>query len=81
MKDDFKVMKIAYTNKDIFILSTLGKLYKCEIPKSNESDIKLEEVGTSQFQQPIVNIATGSGHILALDSDGVVYSWGNNEEG
>ena len=28
----------------------------------------------------IVKIATGSSHVLALDSKGKVYSWGTNEK-
>jgi alpha-tubulin suppressor-like RCC1 family protein len=30
---------------------------------------------------PIVKIATGRNHIMALDTKGRVYSWGKNEYG
>ena len=30
---------------------------------------------------PIVSIATGRNHVLALDTAGRVYSWGDNHKG
>jgi len=41
------------------------------------------EIGEIQFssRDPIVKIATGRSHVLALDTKGKVWSWGTNDKG
>ncbi len=38
-------------------------------------------VGNKLDVSPIVSIATGRNHVLALDTAGRVYSWGDNHKG
>ena len=41
------------------------------------------EIGEILFvsRDPIVKIATGRSHVLALDTKGKVWSWGTNDKG
>jgi alpha-tubulin suppressor-like RCC1 family protein len=48
-----------------------------EISKGNEKEI--DEI--EHFDNPIVKLATGRSHVLALDVKGRVYSWGKNDHG
>lgn len=47
---------------------------------ANERDRDIEEI-EGVFKGPIVKLATGRSHVLALDAKGKVYSWGNNDHG
>ncbi|MCM1439655.1 MAG: hypothetical protein NC131_10735, partial [Roseburia sp.] len=40
-----------------------------------------EQLNGTNYLQDIVDIAVGDGHILALDSTGAVYAWGDNRDG
>eukprot|EP00347_Sterkiella_histriomuscorum_P003242 403365044 len=80
------VAQIAFTHLNTFILTTDGRVFSwggitfClgrEFIKGNEKDI--DEV--EYFEGPIVKIATGRTHVLALDVKGRVYSWGKNDHG
>jgi alpha-tubulin suppressor-like RCC1 family protein len=42
---------------------------------------QLADIGEIEFGAPIVKIATGRSHVLALDSRGKVWSWGANDKG
>lgn len=52
----------------------------------DESSVE-NEIGEIEFTQaeqgndPIVSIATGRNHVLALDTAGRVYAWGDNLKG
>ena len=39
------------------------------------------DIGEIEFHHPIVKLATGRSHVLALDSKGRVWSWGTNDKG
>ena len=78
--------QITFTHLNTFILTTDGRVFSwggitfClgrEFVKGNEKDI--DEV--EYFESPIVKLATGRTHVLALDVKGRVYSWGKNDHG
>ena len=80
------VAQIAFTHLNTFILTTDGRVFSwggitfClgrEFVKGNEKDI--DEV--EYFEAPIIKLATGRTHVLALDVKGRVYSWGKNDHG
>jgi alpha-tubulin suppressor-like RCC1 family protein len=89
------VAQIAFTQLNGFLLSTDGRLFSwggvthclgrdlgsktTKVPSTKANS----NVGEIIFLEgaPIVKIATGRNHIMALDTKGRVYSWGKNEYG
>jgi alpha-tubulin suppressor-like RCC1 family protein len=50
-----------------------------EFVKGSEKEI--DEIAPDCFTDPIIKIATGRNHVLALDTKGKVFSWGKNDHG
>ena len=80
------VAQIVFTQLNTLLLTTDGRVFSwggitfCrgrEFGKGNENEI--DEV--EYFEAPIVKLATGRSHVLALDAKGRVYSWGKNDHG
>ena len=80
------VAQLAFTQLNTFLLTTDGRVFSwggityClgrEFQKGNEKEI--DEI--EYFNSPVVKLATGRSHVLALDVKGRVYSWGKNDNG
>jgi alpha-tubulin suppressor-like RCC1 family protein len=73
-----RIVKIACGRKDCFAVSHEGNVYalKGETVVQKQHQITFPEQGTK-----ITDIACGDLHTLALSSNGIVYSWGNNNFG
>ena len=76
---DKDIMKIACTRKRTFLLEGGGVLWST--PRNMGFDQAEEIKYFIDYNIRIVEICCGSGHILALDENGRVYSWGNNSDG
>ena len=81
------IAQIAFTQLNSFVLTTDGRVfswggvtYCLGRMVENESDRSIDEI-ENNFTSPIVKIATGRSHVLALDARGNVLSWGNNDQG
>ena len=74
-----------------FLLTTDGRLFSwggltfClgRNPTMNENEINPSQMGEIEgfFPNFLVSVATGRSHVLALDREGRVYSWGKNDFG
>lgn len=80
-------MNILFTDSNTFLLSTKGKLYSWgahshtlgrKIKTKEEARVPGEVI---VYGKKLLSIACGSKHVLALDVDGKVYSWGKNDVG
>lgn len=88
------VAQVAFTMLNGFLLTTDGRLFSwgghtfClgrepSTSSSSEGDSYHSQLGEVEgfFPSFLVSIACGRSHVLALDRDGRVYSWGKNEFG
>lgn len=83
-----KVFQIASTKVNSFILSYAGRLYSWgEMTNAlgraleKRDDAKIPKMIDQLRNVTIVSISCGQDHVLALDSDGNVWSWGFNKYG
>ncbi|KAF1983607.1 RCC1/BLIP-II [Aulographum hederae CBS 113979] len=81
--------KVAAGDSCSFVLTTTGELYGWGsfldinsnphfIPGTPLATTPIP-IGTTIDHAPFVDISIGSNHALAVDTDGVLYSWGNGE--
>ncbi|KAG0231135.1 hypothetical protein BGW42_000486 [Actinomortierella wolfii] len=88
--DDVKIVKVACSDSVTVALSDKGEVYTWGTYRSAEGilghskDAEVQEKPTivpGLDKVFIVDIATGTDHVLALSSTGLVYSWGNGQQG
>ncbi|EGR27552.1 hypothetical protein IMG5_194150 [Ichthyophthirius multifiliis] len=83
---EINIIQLACTQQNWFCLSTSGDVFswgskstclgrQCESIQDARNPMKLDRINK------IVSIATGYNHILILDTQGQVYTWGKNESG
>ncbi|CAD8162962.1 unnamed protein product [Paramecium octaurelia] len=80
------ILNMCTTIANSFLLSTSGQVYSwgnnCEeLGRTCATQAEASRPGIVSFQTKIMQICSGNNHILALDVNGVVYSWGRNEAG
>lgn len=80
------VAQIAFTQLNSFILTTDGRVFSWGGATfclgrdfSKTSDNQIDEIDI--FESPVVKLATGRSHLIALDVKGRVYAWGKNDYG
>ncbi|KAI8351381.1 regulator of chromosome condensation 1/beta-lactamase-inhibitor protein II [Mortierella sp. GBAus27b] len=85
--DDIKIVKVACSDSVTVALTEDGYVYTWGTFRSAEGILghskekEVQEVPTIVMGiHEIVDIATGTDHILALDAKGMVYSWGNGQQ-
>jgi alpha-tubulin suppressor-like RCC1 family protein len=85
-----KISGVAAGAQYSMVWTESGKVYgwgdnaSGQIGASSGSDIVLEEfspVGLPRFPSPVINIACGWSHTLALTRDGSLYVWGSGDGG
>ncbi|KAF9968453.1 hypothetical protein BGZ73_009259 [Actinomortierella ambigua] len=88
--DDVKIIKVACSDSVTVALSDKGEVYTWGTYRSAEGilghskDAEVQEKPTivpGLDKVFVVDIATGTDHVLALTSTGLVYSWGNGQQG
>ncbi|CAD8093287.1 unnamed protein product [Paramecium sonneborni] len=80
------ILNMCTTITNSFLLSTSGQVYSwgnnCEeLGRTCATQAEASRPALVSFQTKIMQICSGNNHILALDVNGVVYSWGRNEAG
>lgn len=82
-----KVVKIAASDNLSLVLLENGHVWAWGTFRNNEGilgfskDVKLQKTPTRIMElEHIVSIVAGKDHILALDSKGWVYAWGNGQQ-
>ncbi|CAD8175899.1 unnamed protein product [Paramecium pentaurelia] len=80
------ILNMCTTIANTFLLSTSGQVYSwgnnCEeLGRTCTTQAEASRPAIVSFQTKIMQICSGNNHILALDVNGVVYSWGRNEAG
>ncbi|KAF9143929.1 hypothetical protein BGX30_014318 [Mortierella sp. GBA39] len=85
--DDVKVVRVACSDSLTVALTDLGHVYTWGTFRSAEGILghsKETEVQNNPTRvaglEDIVDIATGTDHVLALDNTGLIYSWGNGQQ-
>ncbi|KAG0333816.1 hypothetical protein BG000_008859 [Podila horticola] len=85
--DDVKVVKVACSDSLTVALSATGHVYTWGTFRSAEGILghskekEVQDLPTIVHGiEGIVDIATGTDHVLALDARGFVYSWGNGQQ-
>ncbi|KAF9153275.1 hypothetical protein BG015_003747 [Linnemannia schmuckeri] len=85
--DDVKVVRVACSDSLTVALTDLGHVYTWGTFRSAEGILghsKETEVQSLPTRvvglEDIVDIATGTDHVLALDNTGLIYSWGNGQQ-
>ncbi|KAF9430431.1 hypothetical protein BGZ94_006908 [Podila epigama] len=85
--DDVKVVKVACSDSLTVALTSEGDVYTWGTFRSAEgilghsTDTDVQDKPTKVKElSSIVDIATGTDHVLALSSNGHVYSWGNGQQ-
>ncbi|KAF9291717.1 hypothetical protein BGZ88_006771 [Linnemannia elongata] len=85
--DDVKVVRVACSDSLTVALTDLGHVYTWGTFRSAEGILghsKETEVQDKPTRvaglEDIVDIATGTDHVLALDSTGLIHSWGNGQQ-
>ncbi|KAF8924746.1 hypothetical protein BGZ47_003734 [Haplosporangium gracile] len=85
--DDVKVVRVACSDSLTVALTDLGHVYTWGTFRSAEGILghsKETEVQSLPTRvaglEDIVDIATGTDHVLALDNAGLIYSWGNGQQ-
>ncbi|KAG0345617.1 hypothetical protein BG004_003461 [Podila humilis] len=85
--DDVKVVKVACSDSLTVALSITGHVYTWGTFRSAEGILghskekEVQDLPTIvRGIEGIVDIATGTDHVLALNARGVVYSWGNGQQ-
>ncbi|KAF9352831.1 hypothetical protein BGX26_009368 [Mortierella sp. AD094] len=85
--DDVKIVKVACSDSLTVALTSDGQVYTWGTFRSAEGILghskekEVQELPTIvQGLKGIVDIATGTDHVLALASTGRVYSWGNGQQ-
>ncbi|KAF9093423.1 hypothetical protein BGX23_003348 [Mortierella sp. AD031] len=85
--DDVKVVRVACSDSLTVALTDLGHVYTWGTFRSAEGILghsKKTEVQALPIKvaglEDIIDIATGSDHVLALDNSGLIYSWGNGQQ-
>ncbi|KAI8605511.1 regulator of chromosome condensation 1/beta-lactamase-inhibitor protein II [Dissophora ornata] len=85
--DDIKIVKVACSDSLTVALTDDGHVYTWGTFRSAEGILghskekEVQDLPTIvQGLKGIVDIATGTDHVLALTSTGLVYSWGNGQQ-
>ncbi|KAF9391798.1 hypothetical protein CPB97_005435 [Podila verticillata] len=85
--DDVKVVKVACSDSLTVALSATGHVFTWGTFRSAEGILghskekEVQDLPTIVHGiEGIVDIATGTDHVLALDARGLVYSWGNGQQ-
>lgn len=87
LDDDVKVVQLAATDNLSAVLYSNGDVYAWGTFRCNEGelgflkDIK-KQVTPKKITQlhNVVQLVAGKDHLLALDSKGIVYAWGNGQQ-
>lgn len=86
--DSCTVLQVATTNCNTFLVSTSGYVYswgQCTFALGRKVlkplDATKPSIIESLVEKNIVNLACGSNHVVALDSEGWICSWGENNCG
>lgn len=83
---DVKILTMVCSAQNTFLLSTQGKVYSWGTfnetlgrPATN----KMEAKTPTQINEltEIIQLAAGQDHVLALDMQGCIYTWGSNQYG
>ncbi|EGV63259.1 Regulator of chromosome condensation [Yamadazyma tenuis] len=83
-----RIVQLCATDNLSAVLLDTGEVYAWGCFRNNEGllgflrdEIKLQRVPLKMDQlKNIVQLAAGKDHILALDSKGIVYAWGNGQQ-
>ncbi|KAG0255362.1 hypothetical protein BGZ95_005782 [Linnemannia exigua] len=85
--DDVKVVKVACSDSLTVALTDIGHVYTWGTFRSAEGilghskETNVQDLPTRVAElEDIVDIATGTDHVLALDNTGHIYSWGNGQQ-
>ncbi|KAF9349036.1 hypothetical protein BGX26_012621 [Mortierella sp. AD094] len=85
--DNVKIVKVACSDSLTVALTEEGHVYTWGTFRSAEGILghskekEVQELPTIvEGLKEIVDIATGTDHVLALDARGIVYSWGNGQQ-
>ncbi|KAI0014506.1 RCC1/BLIP-II [Xylariomycetidae sp. FL0641] len=87
LKNKEKVVQVAATNSASFILTDIGTVYGWGTFRGSDGvfgfseEVKIQDKPTQvSGLQNITALAAGSNHMLALDKDGKVFTWGVSEQ-
>ncbi|CAI5760415.1 unnamed protein product [Candida verbasci] len=88
LEKDLKIVQLAATDNLSALLLSNGEVYAWGCFRCNEgllgflrSEIKIQQTPKKIHElRNIVQLAGGKDHLLALDSKGIVYAWGNGQQ-
>ena len=84
---DEKFVRVSCGDNFTLAITKSGKIFSCglndhwELGFESDGSVRIPTLVTSLFGVPVVSIACGSAHCLALSATGQVFSWGRNKYG